>query len=62
LLKRQIKRPSLATSSNEYSPTAGDEVEDLYDLLADTKTKLDFDAVCSGAILSDYQRIRVENV
>jgi diphthine-ammonia ligase len=37
-------------------------VEDLFDLLVDVKTKLDFDAICSGAILSDYQRIRVENV
>ena len=26
------------------------------------KGKIDFDAVCSGAILSDYQRVRVENV
>ena len=26
------------------------------------KDKIGFDAVCSGAILSDYQRVRVENV
>lgn len=58
----QIKRTSLANSSNDYSPTDGDEVEDLFDLLSDVKTKLNFDAVCTGAILSDFQRIRVENV
>jgi hypothetical protein len=33
----QIKRPSLANSSNDYSPTEGDEVEDLFDLLKDVR-------------------------
>ena len=51
-----------------YQTTIDDEVEDLYRLL---KNLLDpdegqgpdfFTAVCSGAILSDYQRIRVEHV
>lgn len=39
-----------------------DEVEDLYNLLKSIKEHTDFDAVSAGAILSDYQRIRVENV
>ena len=39
-----------------------DEVEDLYDLLKEAKEKYQINAVSSGAILSDYQRLRVENV
>ncbi|XP_012275518.1 diphthine--ammonia ligase isoform X2 [Orussus abietinus] len=45
-----------------YLPTENDEVEDLYRLLAKVKEKENVDAVSSGAVLSDYQRIRVENV
>ena len=45
-----------------YSETDQDEVEDLFELLQKIKDKIDFDAVCSGAIFSDYQRVRVENV
>lgn len=45
-----------------YTPTEEDEVEDLYSLLVDVKSKVDFEAVSVGAILSNYQRVRVENV
>merc|ERR1719402_1465679 len=45
-----------------YLPSAGDEVEDLYTLLEKVKTEIGVDGVCVGAILSDYQRVRVENV
>ena len=45
-----------------YLPSAGDEVEDLYVLLEKVKTEIGVDAVCVGAILSDYQRVRVESV
>ncbi|CAK9817189.1 Diphthine--ammonia ligase [Anthophora plagiata] len=45
-----------------YYPTENDEVEDLFRLLSKVKVKEDIEAVSSGAILSDYQRIRVENV
>ena len=45
-----------------YLPSAGDEVEDLFMLLEKVKTEVGVDAVCVGAILSDYQRVRVENV
>lgn len=46
-----------------YEPIdSNDEVEDLYNLLKLIKEEMDYDAVSIGAILSDYQRIRVENV
>ncbi|XP_014218144.1 diphthine--ammonia ligase [Copidosoma floridanum] len=45
-----------------YLPTEDDEVEDLYRLIKRVKDEEDIKAVSSGAILSDYQRIRVENV
>lgn len=45
-----------------YTPTPEDEVEDLFQLLKKIKDEIDVDAVAVGAILSDYQRIRVENV
>ena len=56
-----INGSSLNVGSN-YIPTKEDEVEDLYQLLHNIKQTIDFDAICSGAILSDYQRVRVENV
>lgn len=45
-----------------YVPTDDDEVEDLYKLLKRTKDEMHVEAVAVGAIFSDYQRIRVENV
>lgn len=44
-----------------YVPTKGDEVEDLYEVLGDVKREVPFEGVAVGAILSDYQRVRVEN-
>ena len=61
LFRGEIRGSSLNQSS-DYEQTKQDEVEDLYDLLAKIKSEIEFDAVCSGAILSDYQRVRVENV
>ncbi len=47
----------------EYQPTDGDEVEDLFSLLKDVLRRFPcVEAVSSGAILSNYQRLRVENV
>eukprot|EP00210_Caulerpa_lentillifera_P006376 g6091.t1 len=44
-----------------YTPTEGDEVEDLYRLIGYVKTVIpDLAAVSCGAIASDYQRLRVE--
>ena len=46
-----------------YQATGGDEVEDLVALLAYAQQQLPgLEAVASGAIASDYQRTRVENV
>lgn len=45
-----------------YSHSEGDEVEDLFQLLRHVKDELGIEAVSSGAVLSDYQRLRVENV
>ncbi|XP_056282157.1 diphthine--ammonia ligase isoform X3 [Pseudoliparis swirei] len=61
LYRRTIRGSSLNTSRN-YSVTEGDEVEDLYELLLLVKEKEGVEAVSVGAILSDYQRVRVENV
>ena len=49
-------------AGKNYLPSAGDEVEDLYALLEKVKTEIGVEAVCVGAILSDYQRVRVESV
>jgi diphthamide synthase (EF-2-diphthine--ammonia ligase) len=44
----------------QYMQTEGDEVEDLFCLLAYVKECIPgVTAVCSGAIASDYQRLRV---
>ncbi|XP_016311915.1 diphthine--ammonia ligase [Sinocyclocheilus anshuiensis] len=61
LYRRTIEGFSLHTA-REYSQTEGDEVEDLYQLLKLVKEKEHVEAVSVGAILSDYQRVRVENV
>lgn len=45
-----------------YIPSEHDEVEDLFALLTKVKNDLFVEAVSVGAILSDYQRNRVENV
>jgi len=46
-----------------YKRTLGDEVEDMYLLLHEVKRQIpSVTAVCSGAIASDYQRLRVECV
>ena len=49
-------------SSMEYSPSENDEVEDLLKLLAKVKAEYEIGGVTCGALLSDYQRIRVESV
>ncbi|KAM0679354.1 hypothetical protein BDAP_000221 [Binucleata daphniae] len=46
----------------EYKATENDEVEDLYSGLLKIKKDIQFDAVSSGAILSTYQKNRVQNV
>ncbi|KAL9096104.1 MAG: hypothetical protein Q9165_001627 [Trypethelium subeluteriae] len=51
------------TSTSLDGPFPQDETESLYHLLSLVKTAHpEVDAVCTGAILSDYQRSRVESV
>ncbi|XP_058018152.1 diphthine--ammonia ligase isoform X3 [Ahaetulla prasina] len=61
LYRHTIKGTSINTGSI-YTKRDGDEVEDLYQLLKLVKDKEGVEAVSVGAILSDYQRVRVENV
>ncbi|KAI8744582.1 diphthine--ammonia ligase-like isoform X1 [Biomphalaria glabrata] len=56
-----IKGSSVCTGRS-YQPSAEDEVEDLFQLLQTIKEEKQVEAVSVGAILSDYQRIRVEHV
>ncbi|KAA0184527.1 hypothetical protein HAZT_HAZT003327 [Hyalella azteca] len=61
---RTIEGKSVNTAANYTQPIADDEVEDLYALLKSVKEGVEggVDGVSVGAILSDYQRVRVENV
>ena len=63
LFRRAITGGSL-NQDLQYRRSAGDEVEDLRALLEAVKRGVPggVDAVCSGAIRSDYQRTRVEAV
>ncbi|KAK4886058.1 hypothetical protein RN001_002329 [Aquatica leii] len=61
LFRKEITGSSTNLNIN-YSPTKNDEVEDLFELLQKVKLELSVEAVSVGAILSDYQRSRVENV
>ncbi|RKO88509.1 ATP-binding domain protein 4, partial [Blyttiomyces helicus] len=62
LFRREIRGGSVARDA-DYLPTKADEVEDLYALLEEVKTAMpEVEAVATGAILSNYQRVRVESV
>ncbi|XP_068154670.1 uncharacterized protein [Drosophila tropicalis] len=61
LYRRETHGKSTQTGK-QYVPTDDDEVEDLFTLLETCKHELGVEAVAVGAILSDYQRVRVENV
>ncbi len=62
-LVRAPLRGGCVRSTCEYEATDGDEVEDLMRLIEEcVKLYPDADAVSCGAVLSDYQRLRVENV
>jgi len=63
LYRRAIQGSSLDQGLDYSTPSERDEVEDLYQLLAEVKSKHPgIEAVASGAIFSHYQRLRVENV
>ncbi|XP_053142560.1 diphthine--ammonia ligase isoform X3 [Hemicordylus capensis] len=61
LYRHTIKGTSVNTS-RVYTRCEGDEVEDLYQLLKLVKDEEGVEGVSVGAILSDYQRVRVEDV
>lgn len=62
-LYREEIRGSAKRTSLDYEQTQDDESEDLFRLLSHVKASHpDLEAVSVGAILSTYQRLRVENV
>lgn len=62
LFRRRIQG-STRHKNLSYNMTPGDEVEDLFILLKEVKRQIpSIAAVSSGAIASDYQRLRVESV
>ncbi|VDP10620.1 unnamed protein product [Heligmosomoides polygyrus] len=62
LYRKEIKGTPI-NQAFDYSTTKGDEVEDLYELLKDVKEHHpSVQGVSVGAILSSYQKLRVEDV
>ncbi len=62
-LYRRRMRGSSRSVDMQYTRDNADEVEDLYVLLKHVKQRHpEVNAVCAGAILSNYQRLRVEHV
>ncbi|KAL1916670.1 uncharacterized protein VTP21DRAFT_5374 [Calcarisporiella thermophila] len=62
LYRREIHGTSVEQRA-DYRCTPGDETEDLYELLREVlKHHPEINAVSTGAILSNYQRVRVEHV
>lgn len=63
IFRHPIKRGGSKNLEMNYTRTLNDEIEDLYSLLLEVKTAVpDIEAVSVGAILSSYQRTRVEDV
>ncbi|XP_010137521.1 PREDICTED: diphthine--ammonia ligase, partial [Buceros rhinoceros silvestris] len=61
-LYRAVIKGTSVNTAREYTPCEEDEVEDLYHLMKLVKGKEGVEGVSVGAILSDYQRVRVEDV
>ncbi|XP_021367014.1 diphthine--ammonia ligase-like [Mizuhopecten yessoensis] len=61
-LFRHIIQGVAKETGSDYVPTPQDEVEDLFILLQKVQKEIEVEAVSVGAILSNYQRVRVENV
>ena len=62
LFRREIRGTALEQGL-QYSGTRGDEVEDMHELLAEVQRAMPaVQAVSCGAVLSSYQRLRVEGV
>ena len=62
IVRRKIAGTSVNQEMNYDKSSDLDEVEDLFELLKEVKSKYpDVQAVASGAIFSNYQRLRVEH-
>lgn len=61
LIKYSLKNKPVNLSL-DYEETNNDEVEDLYPLLCEAKEKYLIEGVSTGAIMSTYQKNRVENL
>ena len=61
LFRRTIVGKPVITEM-DYNKHTDDEVEDLFQLLSDIKKEVDFEGISVGAILSNYQKVRVEDV
>lgn len=61
-LYRETIQGSSISQGKVYTELEEDEVEDLYRLLKKIKEDIPFEAISVGAILSNYQRVRVEHV
>lgn len=63
LFRKEIHPKTSKNVELNYTPTKDDEIEVLYQLLSEVKQSIpDLQAVSVGAILSSYQRTRVEDV
>jgi diphthine-ammonia ligase len=63
LMSREIRGKAMTQGLDYVKTEDGDEVEDLFWLLVDAKKRWpEIEAVSNGALLSTYQRHRVENV
>lgn len=64
LFRRTITGQPVRQEMEYEGAVAGDEVEDLYELLREIQQSgtVQFEAVSCGAIHSNYQRVRAENV
>lgn len=62
LYRKVILGKSINTDSDYFLGSQDDEVEDLFRLLTQVKECEKIEAVSVGAILSNYQRVRVEHV
>lgn len=62
LYRRAITGKAINQNINYDEGIAGDEVEDLYEALLSIQSEVQFDAISVGAIMSNYQRLRGENV
>ncbi|KAL6945246.1 hypothetical protein ACO0QE_002695 [Hanseniaspora vineae] len=63
LFRQPIKPQTSKNVDLNYTPTETDEIEDLFTLLSKVKSSIpEIEAVSVGAILSSYQRTRVEDV